>query len=105
MIALGVRKKRKNKAKWILSELRAAVGTTKSRRTTRGQKGTGRKNEGKENEEKEARTRGADWARRRKSKKRNRGGAGRVREGRGRNGEEEEEERGQSGRPSLRNVN
>lgn len=41
MIALGVRKKRKNKAKWILSELRAAVGTTKSRRTTRGQKGTG----------------------------------------------------------------
>lgn len=31
----GGRKKKKNKAKWILSELRA-VGTTKSRRTTRG---------------------------------------------------------------------
>lgn len=42
MIAPGVGKKKKNKAKWILSELRA-VGTTKSRRTTRRQKGTRRR--------------------------------------------------------------
>jgi len=52
---------------------------------------------------KETRTRGGQ-ARRRKGKKRNDGGVRRVREGRGRNGKEEEE-RGQSGRPSLRNVN
>lgn len=74
MIAPGVGKKKKNKAKWILSELRA-VGTTRSRRTTTEAEGYQKKDEVEE-----ARTRG-ERARRRKDKKRNGEGAGRVRGG------------------------
>lgn len=44
MIAPGVEKKRKNKAKWILSELRA-VGTTKSRRQNSEAEGYQKKDE------------------------------------------------------------
>lgn len=95
-------RKKKNKAKWILSELRA-VGNYEVVEDDSKVEGYQKKDE-----EKEARTRARRTrARRRKGKKRNDEGAGRVggeRGGEGRNGEEEEE-RGQSGRPSLRNVN
>lgn len=97
MIAPGVGKKKKNKAKWILSELRA-VGTTKSRRTTRRQKGTRRRTRWKKRGPAEN---GHEGGKIKRETARAQEGLG---EGRGRNGEEEEE-RGQSGRPSLRNVN
>lgn len=64
-----------------------------------------RKNEGKENEEKEARTRGADGHEGGKVKRETVG----AQEGLGREEEEMEKKKkkkeGQSGRPSLRNVN
>lgn len=93
-------KKKKNKAKWILSELRA-VGTTKSR-TTRKQKGTRRR------------------TKRRRTRRRKRGPAEdgheggkvkretlRAQEGLGREeGEMEKKKKEDSPRrPSLRNVN